>query len=253
MRDGVDFERKIYVKQQAAWLLRQELKKVKRGEEIAIGTATDPYQPAEKRFRVTLGILEELALHHGLEIGIVTKSDLILRDIELLRQVAEHNSLFVNITITTMNAKLARILEPRAPRPDLRMNAVRELNAAGLNAGVICAPVLPAITDSPSALDAVVHATKLAGGRYIYANPLFLKPCSASVFLPFLAKEFPQLVETYRKRFAERAFVSKAYGKRISELMANLRKKHGISRDFSSRSQRTHPAHQEAEQMKLFG
>src|ERR1017187_4509098 len=107
MRDGVDFERKIYVKQQAAWLLRQELKKVKRGEQIAIGTATDPYQPAEKRFLVTLDILEELALHHGLEIGIVTKSDLILRDVELLRLVAEHNSLFVNITITTLDAKLA--------------------------------------------------------------------------------------------------------------------------------------------------
>ena len=253
MRDGLDFERKIYVKQQAAWLLRQDLKKVKRGEEIAIGTATDPYQPAEKRFQVTLGILEELALHHGLDIGIVTKSDLILRDADLLRQVAEHNSLFVNITITTMNAELARILEPRAPRPDLRMEALRQLNAAGVNAGVICAPVLPSITDSPSALDVLVHATKLAGGKYIYANPLFLKPCSASVFLPFLGKEFPQLVEDYRKRFADRAFVSKAYSKRISELMASLRKKHGFSSEFSSRSQRAHPPQQEAEQMKLFG
>src|SRR5271157_5940212 len=92
MRDGMDFERKIYVKQQAAWLLRQDLRKVKHGEEIAIGTATDPYQPAEKRFQVTLGILEELALHRGLHLGIVTKSNLILRDAELLRQAAEHNS-----------------------------------------------------------------------------------------------------------------------------------------------------------------
>src|SRR6202167_5109847 len=83
MRDGVDFERKIYVKQQAAWLLRQDLKKVRRGEEIAIGTATDPYQPAERRYEVTRGVLEELALHHGLQIGIVTKSDLITRDIDL--------------------------------------------------------------------------------------------------------------------------------------------------------------------------
>ena len=113
----------------------------------------------------------------------------------LLRQVAANNSLFVNLTITTLNTKLARILEPRAPRPDLRLEAVRELCAAGLNAGVICAPVLPGITDSPAALDALVRATKEAGGKYIYANPLFLKPCSASVFLPFLEKEFPQLVE----------------------------------------------------------
>jgi DNA repair photolyase len=253
MREGVDFERKIYVKQQAAWLLRRDLKKVKRGEEIAIGTATDPYQPAEKRFEVTRGILEELALHHGLAIGIVTKSNLILRDVDLLLRVAEHNSLFVNLTVTTLSAKLARILEPRAPRPDLRLEAVRELNAAGVNTGVICAPVLPGITDSPAALDAVVRATKEAGGKYIYANPLFLKPCSASVFLPFLEKEFPKLAEDYRKRFAERAFVSKAYGKRISGLIASLRKKHGISRDFASRSQSAHPGQQESEQMPLFG
>jgi len=253
MRDGVDFERKIYVKQQAAWLLRQDLKKVKRGEEIAIGTATDPYQPAEKRFEVTRGILEELALHHGLYLGIVTKSNLILRDVELLQQVAEHNSLFVNLTVTTLSTKLARILEPRAPRPDLRLEAVRELNAAGVNAGVICAPVLPGITDSPAALDALARAAKQAGAKYIYANPLFLKPCSASVFLPFLEKDFPHLVEGYSKRFNERAFVSKAYSKRISELMAGLRKKHGISRQFSSRSESVHPPSQEAEQMDLFG
>ena len=167
MRDGVDFERKIYVKQQAAWLLRQELKKVRRGEEIAIGTATDPYQPAEKRFEITRGILEELALHHGLQLGIVTKSDLVLRDVELLRRIAENNSLFVNLTVTTLDAKLARILEPRAPRPDLRLEAVRELCAAGVNAGVICAPVLPGITDSPAALDSLVRATK-AGRRQIH-------------------------------------------------------------------------------------
>jgi DNA repair photolyase len=251
MRDGVDFERKIYVKQQASWLLRQEMKKVKRGEEIAIGTATDPYQPAEKRFEVTRGILQELAQHHGLEIGIVTKSDLVLRDIELLRRVAEHNSLFVNLTVTTVDTKLARILEPRAPRPDLRLGAVRELCAAGVNAGVICAPVLPGITDSPAALDALVRATKKAGGKYIYANPLFLKPCSAAVFLPFLAKEFPHLVEDYRKRFGERGFVSTAYRKRISELMAQLRKKHGITREFSSRSHSAHPPLAEA-QLDLF-
>jgi len=253
MRDGVDFERKIYVKQQAAWLLRRDLRKVKPGEQIAIGTATDPYQPAEKRFEVTRGILEELAQHHGLEIGMVTKSDLVLRDVDLLLRVAEHNSLFVNLTITTLGARLARILEPRAPRPDLRLDAVRGLNAAGVNAGVICAPVLPGITDSPAALDALVQATKEAGGKYIYANPLFLKPCSASIFLPFLKKEFPRLAEDYRKRFGERAFVSKAYSKRIAELMASLRKKHGISREFSSRSQSAHPRPQETEQMNLFG
>src|SRR5579864_6579823 len=121
MRDGLDFERKIYVKQHTADLLRQELRHVKPGEEIAIGTATDPYQPAERRYEVTQAILEELARHRGLEIGIVTKSNLVLRDTDLLQQIAKNNRLFVNITITTLKADLARILEPRAPRPDLRL------------------------------------------------------------------------------------------------------------------------------------
>jgi DNA repair photolyase len=235
MRDGVDFERKIYVKQQTAWLLRQELKKVKRSEQIAIGTATDPYQPAERRFEITRSILQELALHHGLELGIVTKSDLVVRDIDLLLEVAQHNSLYISLTITTLNSKLARILEPRAPRPDLRLAALTKLVGAGLNAGVICAPVLPGITDSPAALDRLVRATKEAGGNYIYANPLFLKPCSANIFMPFLEKEFPHLADDYRKRYADRAFISKAYSKRLSDLMASLRKKHRIKREIADR------------------
>jgi DNA repair photolyase len=252
MRDGMDFERKIYVKQQAAWLLRQELKKVKQGEQIAIGSATDPYQPAEKRYEVTRTILEELSQHHGLRLGIITKSDLICRDLELLRQVGEHNSLFVSVTITTLDIKLARILEPRAPRPDLRMNAVRELCSAGIRTGVSCSPVLPGITDSPTSLDAVVRATKAAGGRHIFANPLFLKPSSAAVFLPFLEQEFPQLVAEYRKRYSDRAFASKAYNKRISELMTQLRKKHGIVRDYDTRSEPARPSLLEGEQLNLF-
>jgi DNA repair photolyase len=253
MRDGVDFERKIYVKQQAAWLLRQDLKKVKRGEEIAIGTATDPYQPAENRFEVTRSILEEFALHRGFEIGIVTKSDLVLRDVEVLRRVSAQNDLFVNVTITTLDTRLARVLEPRAPRPDLRLNAMKELNLAGVRAGVICAPVVPGITDSPAALDELVKATKDAGGRYVYANPLFLKPCSAAIFLPFLEKEFPQLVDDYRKRYADKAFVSKAYAKRLSELMAALRKKHGITRDITNRAGISAQIKPRDEQMALFG
>src|SRR4051812_26431915 len=143
LRDPLDFEQKIFVKQQAAWLLRRDLKKVKRGESIAIGTATDPYQPAEKRAEITRSVLEELALHRGLDIGIVTKSNLVLRDIDVLRRLGEHNDIYVNLTITTLDVELARILEPRAPRPDLRMDAVKQLNEAGVPAGVICAPVVP--------------------------------------------------------------------------------------------------------------
>src|SRR6266404_546292 len=194
MRDGVEFERKIYVKQNADWLLRRDLKKVKHGQSIAIGTATDPYQPAERRFGMTRAILEELARHSGFDISIISKSNMILRDLELFQKISLHNELSINLTVTTTDVELARLLEPRAPRPDLRLGAVRRLNDAGLRAGVALAPVLPAITDSPKQLDAVVKAAAAAKAQWIFANPLFLKPCSAKVFMPFLAEHFPALV-----------------------------------------------------------
>src|ERR1700693_6046901 len=172
MRDGVEFEQKIYVKQQTADLLRRELHRASRGAPMALGTATDPYQPAERRYEITRGILEEFARHRGFELGIVTKSNLVVRDLDLLRAVAQNNALSIHLTVTTLNIELARILEPRAPRPDLRIDAVRQLSAAGLTVGVSCSPVLPSITDSPADLEAVVRAAAAAGARPIFAGPL---------------------------------------------------------------------------------
>jgi DNA repair photolyase len=229
MRDGLEFERKIYVKQHAAELLRQELKRVKAGESIALGTATDPYQPAERRNEVTRGILEEFARHRGFELGIVTKSNLVVRDIELLKSVARANKISVHITVTTLDTELARILEPRAPRPDLRIDALRELARAGIRVGISCSPVIPGITDSPKDLEALVCAAAEAGADYVFANPLFLKPCSAAVFLPFLEQNFPHLAENYRQRYHGRAFLPPAYGKRLSQLILHLREKYKLT------------------------
>lgn len=230
LRDGLDFERKIFIKQQAASLLRRDLRRVKCGESIAIGTATDPYQPAERKYGATRAILEELALHAGLDIGIVTKSDLIVRDVAVLQRVAVRNDLVVHVTVTTIDTDLARILEPRAPRPDLRLKAVRALVDAGLHAGVICAPVVPGITDRPADLEALVRAAGAAGSQHVHANPLFLKPCSASIFLPFLEQNFPHLVERYRRRYGDRAFVPAEYRQRLAGVMSRLRHKYGLAR-----------------------
>jgi len=230
MHDGAEFEQKIYVKQHTAELLRHSLRRVKAGEAIALGTATDPYQPAERRYEVTREILQEFARHRGFELGIVTKSDFIVRDLDLLRDVARHNTLSIHITVTTMNVGLARILEPRAPRPDLRIAAVRELSQAGINVGVSASPVLPGITDSPASLEDVVRAAASAGACHIFAGPLFLKPCSAAIFLPFLEKEFPHLVENYRQRYRNRSFLPPSYGKRIAQLVTQFRQKYGIKR-----------------------
>jgi len=228
LRDSLDFERKIYVKQHTSRVLRRELKKVKAGEQIAIGTATDPYQPAERKFGVTRSIMEEIAQHEGLEIGLVTKSTLVLRDLELLQVISRKSRLTICVTITTMNTELARALEPRAPRPDLRMLAVQRLNAAGVRTGVNIAPILPGITDSPADLDALVAAAAQAGARFAWSNALFLKDCSARVFLPFVEAKFPHLANLYKARFAEKAFLPASYSDRRRNLVKRLCEKHKL-------------------------
>jgi DNA repair photolyase len=235
LKDGKDFERLIFVKQNAAWFLRQELKAVRKGERIAIGTATDPYQPAERKFGVTQAILEEFAEHKGLNIGIITKSDMILRDTALLREISRHNRLSISLTITTMNTELARKLEPRAPRPDLRMKAVHELSLAGLHAGVNCAPVLPQITDSQPDLEKLVCSAGTAGAAFVFSNALFLKPCAKSVLLPFLQEHFPGLVPTYEHMYADRAYLPAHYGDRVSALVKKMCEKYGVGRDRKER------------------
>src|SRR6266542_1430549 len=153
MEDGLEFEQKIYAKAHTAELLRRDLRKVGPKEGIAIGTATDPYQPAERRFGRTRAILEVFAEGKGRHLAITTKSDLIVRDLPLLSELMRANVLHVNMTITTLDTDLARLLEPRAPRPDLRLAAVTRLAQAGVSVGVFPNPILPLITDSEQSLD----------------------------------------------------------------------------------------------------
>jgi DNA repair photolyase len=232
-RDPEQFEREIYIKQHAAWLLRQELKEVRPGEQIALGTATDPYQPIERNARVTRSLLEVFAERQGLWLGIVTKSTLIERDIDLLVQIARQNRLTLHLTITTPDAKLARILEPRAPRPDLRFRTVERLRAAGLRVGILCSPLMPGITDTPRALEGMARRAKKAGASFFAAQPLFLKPCSKPVFLRFIQENFPELEKAYAARYGDRAFVSKAYQERVAALVRAVVKKHGLEHRYN--------------------
>jgi DNA repair photolyase len=250
--DAYQFERKIYVKQNAGWLLRRDLKKVKPGEQIAIGAATDPYQPAERTYGVTRALLEEFAQHRGFEIGMITKSNLILRDLDLIKRVAENNTITISLTVTTTNVELARKLEPRAPRPDLRLNAVKTINEAGIRCGVSCAPVLPGITDSPKDLAAVIKAAGEAHACWVHINPLFLKPCSRQVFLPFVKEHFPQLVKLYDERYGNRDFATPQYSKRIGELTRKLCAKYGVGRRREEWQSNAPVAVLPEEQMKLW-
>jgi DNA repair photolyase len=232
MRDPEEFERKIFFKQNAAWLLTQEIKRLKPGTHIAIGTATDPYQPLERKQMLTRSILEVLAQTSGFTLGIVTKSVLVARDIDVLQQVKERNRVTVHITVTTMNTKLARILEPRAPRPDLRIQTLAKLRQAGLRAGVLCSPLMPGITDSRSSMAAVAKAAAAARTCFFASGPLFLKPCSLPTFFAFVKKHFPELLKTYEKRYAKNAFVSPEYRKRAAELVDSVCKEFKIGRRY---------------------
>jgi DNA repair photolyase len=227
--DVHDFEDKIYAKSAAAHLLRQELARVDRKDQIAIGTATDPYQPAERRFGRTRSILEVLARERGRHLGLITKSDLILRDIDLLREVARGNVLSIHLTITTLDAKLARLLEPRAPRPDLRLDAVRRLTGAGLVVGVNPNPIMPLITDSERHLDRLAKACRDAGARYFGGGALFLMPCAQKVFFPFLEQHFPKLAPHYREQYEKSPYPGKSYKETLRLRVQKIRDRYGFS------------------------
>jgi DNA repair photolyase len=251
-----DFEEKIYIKRDAARTLARELTPGRlRGQTMALGTATDPYQPAERRFRVTRGLLAVLAQARGLRLSITTKSNLVARDIDLLRRIALRSSVHVNMTVTTLDMQLARILEPRAPTPDLRLRAVRTLREAGIATGVTLSPILPDITDTPENLEAVIAAAREHGATHLFWNVLFLKPSARSAFVPLLDRHFPHLVRRYAARFARSAFLGRAYKDGIAGVIHELKAQYG----FSDHPQFEMPAptHEaegtEGEQLPLFG
>lgn len=227
-----DFEHKIYFKQNAAWLLMQELKRLRPGTDIALGTATDPYQPLERNQEVTRSLLEVFANTSGFGLGLVTKSTLILRDVDLLKEVNRRHKLTVHLTVTTMNTKLARILEPRAPRPDLRIQTLAALREAGLRSGILCSPLMPGITDSRSSISGVAKAAAQAGANFFAAGALFLKSCSLPTFFAFVRKHFPEQLPAYERRYSQSAFVSPEYRKRLADLVDSICRKYKLGKRY---------------------
>jgi DNA repair photolyase len=222
-RDPVAFETEIYAKDWDYRSFVRELRSVKEGELIGIGTGTDPYQPAERRFGRTASVLEALKCLKNVSIGITTKSNLVRRDAEVLQTLSEASSVGVCLTITTLDAALARKIEPFAPHPELRLEAVRTLADAGVRVGVIASPVLPLLTDSQKSLRAIASASASAGASSFGAAVLFLKPSAQRVFFPFLREEYPNLLERYENHYRSGAFLKGEYPDYISRVVRTIR------------------------------
>src|SRR5688572_16587313 len=229
------FERNIFVKKNAPEILSRTLRfgsdrhlKLLEGEAIVIGTATDPYQPAERRFRVTRGILEVLADHPGLSVVIITKSPLITRDIDVLSRINRHSELAVHISLITLDRELARRIEPRAPTPEARIRALARLREAGIEAGINCMPVLPGITDNPSDLEALVKRVSEAGATYVGACTLRLRASARTRYLPFIEEHFPHLADRYRATYARGHQAGERYREGLQRFMRQLCNRYGV-------------------------
>lgn len=229
------FERRIFVKHNAPAKLRQSLRQgstrhlgLVGGEALVIGTATDPYQPAERRFRLTRGVLEVLAEHPGLRIVVITKSPLITRDVDVLTRIARHSTLSIHLSLITLDRDLARRLEPRAPTPEARLRALARLRGVGLDVGINVMPVLPGITDGPAGLGALVARVAALGATHVNTGTLRLQAEARKRYLPFVEQEFPHLAARYRAAYARDSDVSAHYRDGLQRFLSRVCKAHQI-------------------------
>ncbi len=230
LRDPLDFERRIFVKRMAAQVLAHTTARTPlRADPIAIGTATDPYQPAERKFRLTRSILEVLSQVGGLQLSITTKSALVVRDLDVLSAINSRSQLSVNFSLITLNRRLQRTLEPRAPRPGLRLQALADLRRAGIRCNVLMMPMIPGLTDDPAAIESVVRAARRAGASEVWWRSLFLKPAAAARFIPFIKENFPQVAERIDHFYARAVYAPRAYDEHLGAIFDRLRAKYGFS------------------------
>lgn len=227
---AASFERNILVKERADHLLSRALaSRDLTGQSLVIGSATDPYQPAERRFGITRSLLRCMLPYAGLSIEIITKSPLILRDTGLLAQLARRNAVRVYVSIATVHRALARRLEARTAIPSARLRALARLRQAGLDAGVLIAPIIPGITDSARDLSLLLEAARAAGACFAGGSSLRLGPAARRTFLPHLQREFPELVARYRRAYARHDHAPDAYCDALRQRLARLKTRYGFT------------------------
>lgn len=232
-----DFERRIFVKSGGREALERKLRRASlHGQSIAIGTITDPYQPAERRHGVTRSLLEALRGAAGLDLSISTKSPLILRDLPLLAELDRRHTVTVNITVTTADPELARRIEPQAPDPRARLRTISRLAGEGIATRLYCMPILPRITDRTPILAPLLDAAREAGAFDVVGSPLFLRTAARLRFWPWLRSEFPDLVPIYRRLYARRSHLRKRQRDDVMTDFRRLRLRLGFPADRPGRT-----------------
>ena len=211
--------------------LRQLQRVARRGERIALGTATDPYQPGETELGVTRRFLECAAQVRGLRLGITTKGAVILRDLDLLARIHRHSQLSVQVSLNSTDAELLRRIEPWAPAPGVRLEVLRRLAEAGLRVGLSLSPILPGITDQEAGLDDLIGRAAGVGVSRMWGSLLFLRSPTREKYLDFIAQEFPRYLAAYRRAYAGVSHLTGAYRTRVEQMVRRLREKHGVLRE----------------------
>lgn len=218
----------IRVKVNVAEVLRKELARPSwEGETVAVGAATDPYQPAEGRYRLTRGCIEAFAEASN-PFSLITRGPMVVRDLDVLTEAARRAKVSITFSIPTLDEDVWRKTEPSTAHPRQRLRAVRDLVEAGIKVGVGMAPILPGISDHPDQLREVVKAAREAGATGVWTNVLFLRPGTREHFLEQLARDWPEQLEHYRELYKGRAYLRSAETKPLREQVEALAREYGV-------------------------
>ncbi len=248
---GSDFDTKIVVKVNAPEVVRRETEPRRwAGHPIAMGTNTDPYQPAEAKYKLTRQIIEVLA-ERGNPFSILTKSPLVLRDLDVLSEAARVTTVSVDFSVGTLDDTAWSTSEPGTAHPQKRLDAVRRLNDAGIPSGVLMAPILPGLSDQPDQLEAVVEGAVTANARFIAGMYLHLRGPLKDHYLDWLAMAHPDLVRRHQATYATSAYAPPDAQRRLSELINSLVAKHGGPRGDRTWARAEHDSPPDTEQLRL--
>jgi DNA repair photolyase len=223
------YGRTVRVKINVASVLRAELSRRSwKKEMVVIGAATDPYQPAEGRFRLTRQCLETMRDFSN-PAALITRGPMIVRDIDVLSELARRAELHITFSIPTLDDDVWRKTEPGTAHPRQRLRALEKLVSSGIDVGVGMAPILPGLSDRPEQLETVVKAARAAGATGLWANMLHLKDGTREHFLSVLAMHWPDLLPRYERAYRDRAYLPSSFGEKTMHEIARLRSLHGVS------------------------